>query len=119
VLVGVTEGAELFHTSDGDTFATIPVNGHHETWALKSRSFRDWLSKRFYESEGSIPHSQAMQDALNTLQGIARHDGPEFEVHTRLAEKEGSIWHDLCDLCVCLSNAERRLMTMNEEGRAS
>lgn len=97
VLVEVAQDAELFHTSDGDTFATIPVNGHRETWALKSRGFRDWLSKRYYESEGSIPNSQATQDALNTLQGLARHDGPEFEVHTRLAEKDRCIWLDLCD----------------------
>jgi hypothetical protein len=97
LLVEAARGAEFFHTSDGDTYATIPVNGHRETWALKSRGFRDWLSKRFYESEGSIPNSQATQDALNTLQGIARHDGPEFEVHTRLAAKDGCVWLDLCD----------------------
>lgn len=97
VLVEVAEDAELFHTSDGDTYATIPINDHRETWALKSRGFRDWLSKRYYESEGSIPNSQAMQDALNTLQGIARHDGMEIEVHTRLATKNDCIWLDLCD----------------------
>jgi hypothetical protein len=97
VLIEVTHDAELFHTSDGDAYATIPVNHHHETWALKSRGFRDWLSKRYYEAEGSIPNSQATQDALNTLQGIARHDGSEKEVHTRLAAKDGCIWLDLCD----------------------
>ena len=86
VLVEATEDAELFHTSDGDTYATIPINSHRETWALKSRGFRDWLSKHYYQSERSIPNSQAMQDALNTLQGIARHDGAEIEVHTRLAK---------------------------------
>ncbi len=97
ILIGVTEEAELFHTSDGDTYATIPVNGHRETWLLRSRGFRDWLSKCYYEAEGSIPNSQALQDALNTLQGIARHDGPEIEIHTRLAAKDGCIWLDLCD----------------------
>lgn len=96
-LVEVAEDAEFFHTGDGDTYATIPMNGHRETWSLKSRGFRDWLSKRFYESEGSIPHSQATQDAMNTLQGVARHGGPEFEVHTRLAAKDGCVWLDLCD----------------------
>lgn len=97
VLVEVVHDAEFFHTGDGDTYATIPVNGHRETWALKSRGFRDWLSKCYYESEGTIPNAQATQDALNTLQGVARHDGTEFEVHTRLAAKDGCIWLDLCD----------------------
>jgi hypothetical protein len=64
---------------------------------LKSRGFRDWLSKRYYESEGSIPNAQAMQDALNTLQGIARHEGQTFEIHTRLASEGRDIWLDLCD----------------------
>ena len=109
VLVEVTQDAEFFHTSDGDTYATLPVNGHRETWALKSRGFRDWLSKRYYESEGSIPNSQATQDALNTLQGVARHDGPEFEVHTRLAAKDGCIWLDLCD-------EEWRVVKISAEG---
>ena len=109
VLIEVTEDAELFHTSDGDTYATIPINGHRETWALKSRGFRDWLSKRYYEAEGSIANSQATQDALNTLQGIARHDGPEIEVHTRLAAKDGCIWLDLCD-------EEWRVVKISAEG---
>lgn len=109
VLVEVAEGAELFHTGDGDTYATIPINSHRETWALKSRGFRDWLSKCYYESEDSIPNSQAMQDALNTLQGIARHDGSEIEVHTRLAAKDGCIWLDLCD-------EEWRVVKISAEG---
>ncbi len=109
VLVELIEDAQLFHTSEGDTYATIPIKHHLETWALKSRGFRDWLSKRFYESEGSIPNAQALQDALNTLQGIARHDGQEIETHIRLAEKDGCIWLDLCD-------EEWRAVKISKEG---
>lgn len=97
VLVALAEDAELFHTAEGDTYATIAINNHRETWALKSRGFRDWLSKHYYESEGSIPNSQALQDALNTLQGIARHNGPKHDIHIRLASVDGCIWLDLCD----------------------
>lgn len=96
-LLDVAEEAELFHTSDGDAYATITVKGHRQTWPLRSRGFRDWLSKRYYESEGSIPNAQALQDATNALHGMARHDGPELEVHTRLAAKDDCIWLDLCD----------------------
>jgi len=97
VLVDLTQGAELFHTSDGDMYSTIPVGEHYETWGLKSKGFRDWLSRRYYKSECAIPNAQAMQDALNTLQGIARHDGQTFEINTRLAVEDGCIWLDLCD----------------------
>ncbi len=105
VLIEVTEGAELFHTEDGDTYATIPIKNHSETWALKSRGFRDWLSKRYYDSERSIPNSQAMQDALNTLQGIARHEGQAIEIHTRLAAKDGKIWL----ICAMKNGGSQRL----------
>jgi hypothetical protein len=97
VLVELAEDVELFHTGEGDTYATISIDAHRETWALRSRGFRDWLSKHYYESEGSIPNSQALQDALNTLQGIARHNGPKHEIHIRLASVDGCIWLDLCD----------------------
>jgi len=109
VLVELITGTELFHTSEGETFATIPMSSHLETWALRSRGFRDWLSKRFYESEGSIPNSQALQDALNTLHGIARHDGQEIETHIRLAAKDDCIWLDLCD-------EEWRVVKISAEG---
>jgi hypothetical protein len=97
VLVELAEDAELFHTGEGDTYATIPIKGHLETWPLRSRGFREWLSKCYYESEGAIPNAQALQDALNTVHGLARHDGLEIEIHTRLAAKDGCIWLDLCD----------------------
>ncbi|HEX8173977.1 MAG TPA: DUF3854 domain-containing protein [Pyrinomonadaceae bacterium] len=109
VLVDLIEDAELFHTSEGDTYATIPVKGHFETWALKSRGFRDWLSKRYYESESAIPNAQALQDALNTLHGITRHDGAEIDTHIRLASKDGCIWLDLCD-------EEWRVVKISTEG---
>lgn len=97
VLVELAQGVELFHTSDGDAYVTIEVNGHHENWPLKSRGFRDWLAKSYFEAEGSSPNSQSLQDALNTLQGVARHGSAEAEVHTRLAANDGCIWLDLCD----------------------
>lgn len=97
VLVELAEDAELFQTPEGDAFATIPFNRHLETWALKTRGFRDWLMRRFYEAEGSVPSSQAVQDALDVLHGRARFEGATHEVHTRIAEHESAIYLDLCD----------------------
>jgi hypothetical protein len=47
VLVELIEDSDLFHTSEGETFATVQIRDHLETWALRSRGFRDWLSKRY------------------------------------------------------------------------
>mgnify|MGYP001184559988 FL=1 len=96
-LILLAYDAELFHTSDGDAFATIPVDGHKETWPLRARGFRRWLLRRFYEIEEKPPGAQAMQDAIGVLEAKAYFDGPEEVIHTRLAEKDGNIYVDLAN----------------------
>ena len=96
-LILLAYDAELFHTSDGDAFATIPVEGHKETWPLRTRGFRRWLLRRFYEIEGKAPGAQALQDAIGVLESQAYYDGPEEVIHTRLAEKDGDIYVDLAN----------------------
>jgi hypothetical protein len=97
VLVELASGAEFFHTSEGEAYASVEINGHLETWPLKSRGFRDWLMRRFYEEESKSPSSQGYQDALGVLYGRARFDGETREVHTRVAAHDGAIYVDLAD----------------------
>src|SRR5205085_6153779 len=40
---------------------------------------------------------QALQDAINTLQGKAQFDSPEHNTHIRIAQKDDAIYLDLCD----------------------
>jgi hypothetical protein len=100
LLVALAQDAELFHTPgghDSDGYATLAVNGHRETWPVNSKGFRRWLSKRYYDTHGRTPGSQAVQDALNVIAGQAVYEGPEYEVAVRLAEQDGSVWLDLAD----------------------
>jgi hypothetical protein len=92
-----TAGAQLFHTPEGDGYATIEVESHKETWPLKVKGFRRWLARLFYEQEDKAPGAQAVQDALGVLEGKALYDGPELPVYTRLAEVNGAIYLDLGD----------------------
>jgi hypothetical protein len=96
-LVGLARaaGATLFHTPDGEAYASILVEGHTETWPLKVKGFRRWLARQFYEEYDKAPGSQAIQDALGVLEGKAVFDGDEFPVYTRLAEHNGAIYLDL------------------------
>jgi hypothetical protein len=94
------EGVELFHTpggNDAEAHVTFPRNGHLETWAVRSKGFRTWLARLFYQQFGKVPGSQAMQDALAVIEGIALHSGPEHAVAVRVAEHGGAIWLDLAD----------------------
>ncbi|HKC63803.1 MAG TPA: DUF3854 domain-containing protein, partial [Pyrinomonadaceae bacterium] len=97
ILVELAQDAELFHTEDFKPFATITVGSHRETWPLDSRGFRDYIARLFYDSQDSAPSSQAIQEAIGVLQGVARFKGEMRDVYTRLAEHEGAIYLDLCD----------------------
>src|SRR5262249_50192947 len=95
VTLATDAGVELFHTPEGDAYATIDVEGHKEIWPLKVKSFRRWLARLCHEEEGKAPGSQAIQDALGVLEGKALYDGPEYPVFTRLAEVNSVIYLDL------------------------
>lgn len=96
-LMMMAEGAELFHTRDGDAYATITVGEHRETWALRARQFRQWLARRFYQACGAVPNSQALQDALALLEGRAIFEGREERVFLRVAERGGALYVDLAN----------------------
>ena len=87
--------AELFHDTQGEPYARIPVEGHIETWKLSGKPYRHWLAASFYAARGASPGSQAMQDALTTLAGIARFTGDKREVAVRLAGDDTTIYLDL------------------------
>ena len=78
-------------------YAEICVNDHNEIWLLKSKEFRNYLSKAFYDQHAKPPGSQGLQNALAVLQGNAQFDSPEKSTFVRLAEHGGSIYLDMCN----------------------
>jgi hypothetical protein len=96
LLRGAT-GAELFHTPAGNTYATIPVGDHRETYPIKAKGFKSWLVRGFFEQYDRPPGAQALQDALGLLEARAQFDGPEMEVRVRVAEHKGAIYVDLAN----------------------
>lgn len=96
-LVTGVSGLELWHDPDGNGFATIPIEEHFENWPLRTKRFRNYASRLFYDEVGKVPGSQALQDAINTVEGLALHRGAQYMTHIRLAEHEGEIYLDLAD----------------------
>jgi hypothetical protein len=93
----LAEDIELFHTSDGEPFASIEVGGHIENHRVKSKNFRDYLSYQYYQTDGKSPSSQALQDAINSLSGKAKFEGETQDVFIRLAAFNEKIYLDLCN----------------------
>jgi hypothetical protein len=108
-LVDLAMGAGLFHTPSGEPFATFPVGDHRETWPLRSRRFKAWLSKKYYERDGAVPTAGARNDALAVLEGIATNDGPTIDVHVRIGAEHETTYLDL-------GNDEWEVVRIDREG---
>ena len=109
LLVRCADGAELFHTPEGDAYAKVRVADHSETHLVRSKGFRRWLVRGFYEQFERPPGAQALQDALGLLEARAHFDGLEREVYVRVAEHSGSIYVDL-------ANGRWEAVEINAEG---
>jgi hypothetical protein len=87
----------LFHDPTGTAYADLTIEGHRETWPIRSGQFRHWLRRRYYEEYGSAASAETIRSALDLLEARAQFDGPERTVHIRIAEHDGRIYLDLAD----------------------
>lgn len=97
ILVRFADNADLFHTQDRHGFADLDVNGHRETWPVRSKGFKLWLTRCFYAETGGAPSSEALQSAVNAIEARAHFEGPERRVFLRSGEQDGRLYLDLCD----------------------
>ena len=97
ILIELAQSAELFHTAGGIGFADLHIDGHRETWPIRAKGFRRWLTRRFFKSTAGAPNSEAMQSALNVIEAKAHFDAPERAIHIRVGGLDGRLYLDLCD----------------------
>ena len=95
LLIGFATAGELFHTSAGETFATVQVKDHRETYRIKSAEFRRWLNYQYYQLTGSAPSSKTLAEAVNAIEAIANYDGAQHEVFCRLGKCGEKLYLDL------------------------
>lgn len=91
-ILNFASDVELFHTPDGESFARIEVGDHYETYHVRTKAFRSWLAFQFFQTENQMPSSQALQDAINTIEGKALFEGKEESVFVRFASSGGNIY---------------------------
>ena len=97
ILIELAGTAELFHAVDGTAFADLYINGHRETWPVRTKGFKRWLTRQFYEATDGAPSSEALQSALNVVEAKAHFDAPERPVYIRVGGIDGSLYLDLGD----------------------
>ena len=97
ILIDLAGTAELFHSADGTAFADLDINDHRETWPVRSKGFKRWLVRQFYEATDGAPSSEALQSALNVVEAKAHFDAPERPVYIRVGGFDGKLYLDLGD----------------------
>ena len=99
MLVQIASTSAIAHDENRIGYARIEVNGHQETWPVKSQGFRQYLCRRLYEQCKKAAYSEAVKTALDLIEAKAVHEGPPVTVFVRVAEQDGAICLDLCDDC--------------------
>jgi hypothetical protein len=101
VLIDIGRTAKLFRTRapDCDAHADILIDGHRETWRVRSKGFRGWLRHRYFQRMEAGCNAEAMQVAVETLVAFAQFDKDtiEHEVGVRVAGHDGAIYIDIGD----------------------
>ena len=96
-LIALASDAELFHDDAAIGYADIDVDGHRESWPIRSGGFRDWLLHRYLRANNTAPSEGAMRLAVGTLGAKARFEGQKREVFVRVGGHRGKVYLDLCD----------------------
>jgi hypothetical protein len=98
-LVQIGSQAELFRTAEGQLYARVLVNGHHEVLNIGERGsgFASWLIWEFHALKQAHPSATAVTQALEFLRAKARFDSPLRDVWTRVAWQEDTIYLDLAN----------------------
>jgi hypothetical protein len=97
-------------------FADVLVDGHRETWPIRSKRFRGWLRRRYYEATGSALGGPAIASELDLLEARAQFDAPErLLAFDNLSGLPAWLSDALCRLASGGSFAVRQLYTNDDE----
>src|SRR5262245_23631197 len=76
----------------------MKVNGHRETWPLRSGGFRKWLRRIYFFELEAAPKRDALETAVETLDAEAQFSCDTVHpVELRVAYQDGKIYYDLCN----------------------
>jgi hypothetical protein len=110
ILELVQEDVHLWHSGQGEPFATIPIPaGGFENLKIDDPRFREWLVRKCWEAEKVTPSREALDRACDNLSAKARFEGEQKEVCLRTAFADGAVWVDLAD-------ATRRVTKVTADG---
>lgn len=105
---------ELFQDNFGEPWVGLPKIGKNnaplgqEYTRLKTLRFREYVSWVYYKKHQKSVGSQAVQDAIDVLAGMARLE-PVRDIFIRVANLPGQIFVDLC-------NKQNQVVKIDKQG---
>ncbi len=106
VLIEIGKQFKLFHDDNKDAYAEISGN---VVYPLRSKEFKELLSHDFFKLADKGCNTNAVSDAINTLEAVAKHQGEKHPVHIRVFNDTKHILIDVCD-------QERCVITIDANG---
>ncbi len=95
--IGQEPNITYFATSDGIIYADIQEGEIRSTLAIREKSFKQYLRSTQFDRTGRSPGSDAVQQAIDTLEAIATRTAEKRDVSVRLTSHENKIFIDLAD----------------------
>ena len=78
-------GCELFHDDQRRAYCSMKNGGHVETWPIRRKGFKQWMSYQYFLEHKKTPSAQGIQDAIGVIEGKALYEGKEEPVFIRVA----------------------------------
>jgi hypothetical protein len=75
MIIDIVRPQDLFHTGIGTALAEILVGGHRETWPIRSKRFRAFLRRSYYQTTGEAVSAAEIRSALDLLEARAQFEG--------------------------------------------
>lgn len=81
----------LFHDEHKEAYMFLDG----EAVPLRSKKIKQFLSHLLYKEEKKIPNSDAINQAITTLEGKAIYENQKIPLHNRIAKYNDAFWYDL------------------------
>lgn len=97
IIGGLRDELQFFHNELKEPFVQIVIENRKEIWACKSKMFKRWLAKIYWETYQKSINNENLNSAINIIESTACFDGDQFILNNRTAWYDNAIWYDLAD----------------------
>lgn len=95
LLIEVGQQGKLFHCSSGDAYTEIIQGSVTATLKVRSREYKEYLCHKLYKLTDKGANSNAIADAITTLEAEAKFNGKEVTIAVRSHHNVDSVFIDM------------------------